>query len=467
MILGSFSWFQKQVGHNSPEEQEYIRAAKAQFYTASNVPLPCNWKGVVFQPNFNFPKEKDEKEWTNPETHPWLKYNFKTEPEKYLQAVLDYCFDGNIVNDVEKCFDVSRNQNNKKWWHAAWQHSGPSGRCSIHGGTLELPSQPGQISDNQKRVCQSYAIGFYNSPGAYIFNEIWKDPAHPNVDGNFGKGILFPEGTVSFKLLFTQATEAEAPFLVGAPTWKAMVQEYPGTQRADPSPKRILGDVRLTQIDVAVKDSRFDSPTNWIFGSFIYDSSVQHANPWRRLIDIGLQWGSDSKRTLADKDLPLQEGWLNPVAKNRIITKTRPMVGFANRLAGPVDAYQSACLNCHAVASFPSVKDMVPKVVDANRDLGNREQDYFFRNLMCGEIFDDNLSYYEPMPAQQVHSLDYSMQLQQGLNNFYVWRKAAFPNIADSHVESFHVPGKRMDPQLAAKAKVMSGDINHNHSQSS
>ena len=86
---------------------------------------------------------------------------------------------------------------------------------------------------------------------------------------------------------------------------------------------------------------------------------------------------------------------------------------------------------------------------------------------MCGEIFDDNLSYYEPMPAQQVHSLDYSMQLQQGLNNFYVWRKAAFPNIADSHVESFHVPGKRMDPQLAAKAKVMSGDINHNHSQSS
>ncbi len=52
--------------------------------------------------------------------------------------------------------------------------------------------------------------------------------------------------------------------------------------------------------------------------------------------NTGLQWGNDPNRELKDKDAFLTEGWLNPVAKERIITEKRPMVGHCNRLNGPV-----------------------------------------------------------------------------------------------------------------------------------
>lgn len=115
---------------------------------------------------------------------------------------------------------------------------------------------------------------------------MWKDPAHPCIDGADGMGIVFPEGTVSFKLLFSQASPEECPFLKNSPTWEVMTALYPGSP-ADPDPPKIVSNVRLLQIDVAVKDGRFNSPSGWNFGSFCFDNSVKHENPWRKLIPIG------------------------------------------------------------------------------------------------------------------------------------------------------------------------------------
>jgi len=400
----AFSWWRSKKS-KTPEDVIYETAALKQFHTAAHNSLPWGWTGHVFEPNFRFPQTYDEKEWTNPDTHPWLKFNFKKEPEEYLRAVLDYCFDGNIVSNVEECFDMSAST---RWFHMPWQHTSPSGREPVHGTTQERPSPAGWLANTQTRETQTVAVGFYNEPGGYTIGSVWKDPANPNLAPSaFNNGVSFPDGTVSFKLLFTQCTPEEAPYLKDAPKWQTMVQSYNGTQRADPDPPRVVGDVYLLQIDIAVKDPRFDSPTRWNYGSFIYDNSIKDPNPWKRVIPVGLSWGNDPDRTLKEKDDPLKEGWLNPIAKKRIITEARPMVGWANRVNGPADNFASSCHSCHMTPQFPSVGSMVPHIVDGNMELGNREQNYFFRNLLCSAVFDENMDFYAPSPRQEIHPLDY------------------------------------------------------------
>jgi len=129
-------------------------------------------------------------------------------------------------------------------------------------------------------------LGFLIVLGGYLFGQVWKDPANPDFEGPNGTGIVFPEGTVSFKLLFTQATPEECPFLKNIPAWEVMTAMYPGSS-ADPDPPRVLSTVRLLQIDVAVKDGRFGSPTGWNFASFLTSDDVKDQNPWRKLIPIG------------------------------------------------------------------------------------------------------------------------------------------------------------------------------------
>jgi hypothetical protein len=405
----------------------------------------------------------------DPKTHPWLSINYKLEPQRYLESVLDYCFDGNIKPEVANSFDMSKST---RWFHAPWQHSSPTGREPIHGCTQERAVPPFWLGPKQSATCQTLAIGFYNEPGGYSFGQVWQNPADPNYQGENGKGVLFPEGTVAFKLLFTQATPDDIPYLKDAPVWQTTVQTYPGNpySAADPDPPRILGDVRLLQIDVAVKDSRFDNPTGWNFGSFTYDNSVKNANPWRRILPIGLQWGNDPQRTLADRECKLQEGWVNEVAKKRIITwqhgKGRPMVGFDNRLAGPADNFVSACSACHMTAQFPSIANLVLKGTSTadplGEDIGNSERHYYFRNMKCGEVFDENIDFYQPStPKQTTYPLDYSLQLQGGLNNFSVWRAAAFPPAAQKKIDACcDVPGGKIKPNKMAECAAHGGNPN-------
>jgi hypothetical protein len=53
-------------------------------------------------------------------------------------------------------------------------------------------------------------------PGATVFSQIWKDPDNPS----WSDYIAFPEGSAVFKILLTDATDDELPFMAGSPTWK-------------------------------------------------------------------------------------------------------------------------------------------------------------------------------------------------------------------------------------------------------
>ena len=172
-----------------------------------------------YQLKIDFPQTEPEVE-----ERPWLKFApFKAgslqeradQSRAYLSAVLSYVMEGNREVD----WRVEKNEV-RDWYYAPWMHfDGANGREPLRGLTRELCSAPGVLHSLQKTPTDSWAVGFYNAPGGYQIGQVWKswveaatcpsEPAEP-VD------IGFPEGTVSFKLLFTTAARIDSnhlPFL--------------------------------------------------------------------------------------------------------------------------------------------------------------------------------------------------------------------------------------------------------------
>lgn len=104
----------------------------------------------------------------------------KRDWRKYLLAVRDYCFEGNIGNDdFEDDWRVENNKN-RRWYHVPWQHFGPSGREGIHGLTKEAPVLPRQLAWTQTHTGgQTYAVGFYNEFGGYTIGQVFANETIP------------------------------------------------------------------------------------------------------------------------------------------------------------------------------------------------------------------------------------------------------------------------------------------------
>ncbi|KAI8495106.1 hypothetical protein Bbelb_270920 [Branchiostoma belcheri] len=281
------------------------RAREEAFRRAFNNP-PSNYHGELFEPTLVFPKK------TPPEDYrelPFMRVDFRQEPEKYMQAVIDYCFEGNTECDF-------RVQNNKvrPWYSAPWLATRYFGREPVHGMTMERPAEPGYLATTDKRWIQTWSVGFYNAYGGYTIGQFWKDPGKPTLTEN----VNFPPGTVAFKLLFTEATERDIPGLKGSKVWEAAIamptSPIPPTASQQEA-RTLLANVlnctdrgpnpyplRLIQVDVMVRDPR--SNIGWLFGSFMYNKDQPYdsaAHPgeaeWRRLVPVSLQWGNDPDLT--------------------------------------------------------------------------------------------------------------------------------------------------------------------------
>ncbi|KAK9815901.1 hypothetical protein WJX72_011656 [[Myrmecia] bisecta] len=310
-----------------------------------NYSPPSGWTGPVFALSQDYPTQLP------PATSfPWQTIDFKTLPKEYLQAVLDYCYEGSIDNSF-----VPQKNPVRKWFHAPWMHTGPNAREFVHGLTNERQSRPFELSDMQNTAHNNAAVGFYNDVGGYTIGRVWADPVHPDPTQ-----ASFPEGAVSYKLLFTQAPAAKVPFLAGAPEWSADVNRNP--QRPSTAAQVENKKVRLLQIDVAVKDRRADPAGGWVFGTFQYDDAVQDASPWRRVTPVGLAWGNDPT-----------------------LTETQFNAG-----------------NAPAESWIPKSVSLVP---GGNATEAERLQ--WFRNLQPGQAF---------TPGAQ--SLDFSLQLGVSIQNF-------------------------------------------------
>lgn len=359
------------------------------FPDAREKPTP-GYSGPVFELSQDFPKNEPEAE-----NYPWLKYDFKTQMNEYMQAVLDYITEGNIEVD----FAGQKNEV-RKWYHAPWLHYGVSGREFIHGLTMERNSRPAELANSQATMFQNWGVGMYNPAGGYTLGKVWRDPENPNT-----KDVRFPEGSVSFKLLFTEATEKEVPYLKGAPEWNANIYIKPASPMPEDTPK-VQKNLRLLQIDVAIKDKRAQE-TGWVLGTFTYNSKMNNANPWKNLMPVGVAWGNDPEvtrlETYLGKKLTQQTLNSNPELPAQHL-------GWGGRLNGPVDNPQSGCVSCHSHAQWPLKEVMPSKQVEYD----SKQWMSFFRNIKGGEA---------ATPGHD--SLDYSLQLAEGIKHFYEAKEKA------------------------------------------
>ncbi len=338
---------------------------------------PTGWTGRVFKLSQNYPTVMPLAE-----NYPWKRFNFKTQPVQYLNAVLRYALEGNIQQD----FDVRRNTV-RKWYHAPNMHiNKEGGREFIRGLTKERTSEKFKLHPNQNKKVQNWAVSFYNAPGGFIIGKVWTDHENPKP-----QAAIFPEGSVAIKLLFTQADKNLVPYLAGSLVWEADIFRKTTTVI---KPQKL----HLLQIDIAVRDTDADATTGWVFGTFIYNANRPGATVWDKLVPIGLMYGNDPTKYPFSADSNLIETVYNPNLATEKPAGYNQFQGFNGRLNGPVDNPKSSCLSCHSTSQIP--KTVIP-IAQAGQEPA------YFRNIKAGEPF-------SPMNI----SLDYSLQLQVGLGNF-------------------------------------------------
>lgn len=366
----------------------FVQEIPAQFLDARNNP-PANWSGPVFKLSQDYPRKRPRKE------EPWRAFSFRTQPKQYMESVLRYAYEGNIEVDW-----VGQNNSVRRWYHTPWLHVGTNGREFVRGLTLERSSRPRELHPNQSSTFRNWGVGLYNPRGGYTIGKVWADPSAPKASE-----AKFLEGTVSVKLLFTQADSTEVPFLRGAKEWQADTRRDPNN----------LETLRLLQIDVAVRDGRANSTTGWIFGTFIYDGNAPGNFPWERMIPVGLMWGNDpdvTEQDVEDSVRVIKQSWINPDARSLV-----QHLGWAGRVNGPVDNPRSSCLSCHSQAQVPARNgnQMAPPV-----RIPDDEKLHWFRNIKARQPFD-----------QGAQSLDYSMQLTLGIQNFQRSRTTAVRSLLE------------------------------------
>jgi hypothetical protein len=336
-----------------------------------------------------------------PDAEPWKKYDFATQPREYIFALLTYAYGGNYGTDWDSPNTASKRRH---WFHAPALDYGDNGREAISGLTRERTSTQYELGYAQIHCWDNWAVGLYNDPGGYTLGKVWNNRDNPDASA-----AKFPEGTMAVKLLFTSAPVTEVPWLDGSPEWDADIYEgdtVPSDSRCASapasSPARSPQKVRLLQVDVAVKDSRANPLTGWVFGTFVFQANQPQPElvafgargGWRELAPVGLMWGNDPG--LSDGEIP-QQTWLNP--------QVRMMhVGYQGRLDGPIDNKISSCLSCHGTAQVP-IDAMIPPSATPGRPPPDVSP--WFQNVPSG------------VPFEKGHiSTDYSLQIAFGIKNF-------------------------------------------------
>lgn len=370
----------------------YTDAAAAQALVASRFSVPSG-----YEPGFALSNAYPTALPTEP--MPWSTIDFTVEPELYLRTVLDYVLEGNREVDWRIGENAVR-----KWYHAPWMHFGRRGREPIRGLTSERGSDPQELHANQSFNTKNWAVGFYNAYGGYTLGQVWKDPAHPATEN-----VIFPVGTVSAKLLFTDADPMVVDYLQGSLQWDAQIVR-----------NQLPVKMSLLQVDLAIRDARADTRTGWVFGTYVFWHDPTKTDVWDQLVPVGLHWGNDTNRTLQDQmaGTPLADGWINPTINTYFSALPRQWLGLWGRMNGPVDNKSSACLACHGRALDLGESPLRPPFTP---NLGNPQDIiHFFTDRKPDEPF---------FPGMR--PLDYSLQLSDGVANFREWVRINFPDKVD------------------------------------
>lgn len=425
--LASIVLFCFGCGQNSNKESEFKNIEISSLVSYSEEKFPSYNQNYPPPANYQNPFELSQKypDTFKVENYPWLAIDFKTNQNLYMEAVLKYCIGGNVEVNF-------KGQDNKvrKWYHAPWLHDDGrynanheyigNGREYIHGLTRERGTPKFEIHKNQDVELENWAVGMYNEPGGYTLGKVWKSSNEKPEPKNSN----FPEGTVSFKLLFTDGTIEKVPFLEGTLEWDANIYVCSPTSSNCTNKKRATRKVRLLQIDIGVKDKRAGN-SGWVFGTFMYDASRNGKNVWEKMAPVGLIWGDDSSVT---KDLnkdgafinkELKETYLNASLiedKNRVYTNQAYIRyhGLGGRLNGPVDNPVSSCVSCHGQAGVNEKGSPMPM-----GDFRSNRQNFPLTSFKLYFTTPNGGSYERLFNNEKYVTTDYSLQLSAGIRNYY------------------------------------------------
>lgn len=348
---------------------------------------------------------------------PWLAHDFHDAAGRidYLNTLRDYVLEGMPEVDF-----VAQKNPRRLWYHVPMMTTNRGSRREpYHGMTKERPlssSQNPWIHSGQQ--LDSFAIGYYNLRGGYALGQVFKDPNPALSDPSKAQ---FIDGTVVFKILFAEYDPAKIDAaqdpLVDAPQWQGQDAAHPAAP---------LKNVRLIQLDIAVKDAR-SAQTGWVFATFVYDKRLtSEPVAWRRLTPVGLMWGNDPDVTAAGVGT-LDEGWTNTAA---LPTVFQNHLGRFGRLNGPIDNPISSCISCHSTAQVAPGTSNVIAFNGVGLTYGgcSAQAATWFRNLTGSTPFGvmadgsdadaangDGCTFAVPQPL--VYSTDYSLQIKEALES--------------------------------------------------
>lgn len=343
--------------------------------------LPDSYQGDVFQLRQDYPV-------TMPTTDkPWEAINFKTEPERYLQFIKSYLYQGMAQAD----WRPGKNQE-IAWYHMPWVTQGRRAREGVRGLNRNADVKPFELSPEQSQPQQKWELSFYNDYAGFQIGKVWRNP-----DLKGAPDLMqteFPEGSFIAKFVFITGSDQQLPFMQGAPSVMANIH-----RAINRNSGKKVAPVRLVQMDFAIRDKRADETTSWVMGAYVYDKDAT-GQGWDKMVPIGLQWGNDPEITpsMIQKGANLKETILMP----KIPDYAAKRMGYGGRLNGPLDQLGSSCLGCHSMAQWPNPLNKTP--------LGNTEQEkqYYFRNLKPDEPFEANKT-----------SLDYQLHLENSFRSYY------------------------------------------------
>ena len=122
-----------------------------------SLPPPPGWTGLKFKLSQDYPATLPTS--AADTAKPWLAFDFKqpAQAPQYMQAVLDYCMEGNVdlASPQNSFADISTNPV-RVWYHAPWLHPG---REFMHGMTNERKSQAKQLGSAQTAPQTNWAVG--------------------------------------------------------------------------------------------------------------------------------------------------------------------------------------------------------------------------------------------------------------------------------------------------------------------
>ena len=128
---------------------------------------------------------------------PWLAIDFKdgvAGANKYLYVLRDYSFEGMI--DAE--FNPAKNAV-RPWVHMPMMNFDKGRRDPARGVTKERTVIGPELGVKPGKSIRNYAVGFYNAAGGVAIGAVWKTDT-PDVTKS-----RFPKGTMTFKILFSDA----------------------------------------------------------------------------------------------------------------------------------------------------------------------------------------------------------------------------------------------------------------------